>query len=161
MQAPGRGPSASPAAPPPRWKRRTGQIGHEILDLARRHRGGLFSTRFWSNQLVLWAMKDPALRVQLFRFVDVFPMLRSPAQVHDYLVDHLLQPGVKLPPGLDVALKVGGLAKGLLADAITAQIRGMAGHLIAGADAAAALPVLEKLWHEGIAFSVDLLGEAV
>ena len=38
--------------------------------------------------------------------------------------------------------------------------RAMAGNFIAGADAASALPTLQKLWNEGIAFSVDLLGEA-
>ena len=36
----------------------------------------------------------------------------------------------------------------------------MAGNFIAGVDAATALPTLKKLWGEGVAFSVDLLGEA-
>ena len=36
----------------------------------------------------------------------------------------------------------------------------MAEKFIAGTDAASALPQLKKLWQRGIAFSVDLLGEA-
>ena len=40
--------------------------------------------------------------MQLFRFIDVFPMLRTPALVHDYLTDYLSQPGVTLPPGMDL-----------------------------------------------------------
>ena len=36
----------------------------------------------------------------------------------------------------------------------------MAGNFIVGANAADALPVLEKLWKNGVGFSVDLLGEA-
>jgi len=40
------------------------------------------------------------------------------------------------------------------------QIEGMASRFIAGQDAAEALPALRELWDDGIAFSVDLLGEA-
>ena len=83
---------------------------------------GVFSARFWSDQLMNWAMKDPAFKVQLFRFVDVFPMLRTPALVHDYLIDYLSQPGVTLPPGMDLGLKAGGLAKGLMAKTIAGRI---------------------------------------
>ena len=36
----------------------------------------------------------------------------------------------------------------------------MASNFMAGMDAATALPYLQKLWNEGVAFSVDLLGEA-
>ena len=127
---------------------------------ARDYSSGVFSARFWNDQLMNWAMKDPAFKVQLFRFIDVFPMLRTPALVHDYLTDYLSQPGVTLPPGMDLGLKVGGLAKGLMAKTIAGRITAMAGNFIAGVDAATALPTLQKLWSEGVAFSVDLLGEA-
>jgi RHH-type proline utilization regulon transcriptional repressor/proline dehydrogenase/delta 1-pyrroline-5-carboxylate dehydrogenase len=40
------------------------------------------------------------------------------------------------------------------------QIEGMASKFIAGTDAASALPSLEKMWKNGLCFSVDLLGEA-
>ena len=43
---------------------------------------------------------------------------------------------------------------------VTSQITKMAERFIAGTDAASALPSLEKIWNEGVAFSVDLLGEA-
>ena len=141
-------------------QQRTLEIGGRLLAGARKHRKGLFSAGFWSDQLVSWTMKDPAFRTQLFRFIDVFPMLRSPEQIHDYLSDYLSQPGVTLPPGLDLGMKAGGLAKGLVAKTITDRIEAMAGNFIAGADAAAALPVLRGLWKQGVAFSVDLLGEA-
>jgi RHH-type proline utilization regulon transcriptional repressor/proline dehydrogenase/delta 1-pyrroline-5-carboxylate dehydrogenase len=36
----------------------------------------------------------------------------------------------------------------------------MAAKFIAGEDAESALPALRTLWDEGVAFSVDLLGEA-
>ncbi|MEY4770667.1 MAG: hypothetical protein RIQ40_1407, partial [Planctomycetota bacterium] len=64
------------------------------------------------------------------------------------------------PPGLDLGLKAGGLAKGLMTKTVSNQITGMASKFIAGTDAATALPKLRKMWEEGLAFSVDLLGEA-
>ena len=53
-------------------------------------------------------MKDPAFKVQLFRFVDVFPMLRDSRQVHEYLTECLSEPGVRLPGWMDLGLKAGG-----------------------------------------------------
>jgi RHH-type proline utilization regulon transcriptional repressor/proline dehydrogenase/delta 1-pyrroline-5-carboxylate dehydrogenase len=61
---------------------------------------------------------------------------------------------------MGLGLTAGGLAKGLMAKTIAGRITAMAGNFIAGTDAASALPILEKLWQQGIAFSVDLLGEA-
>ena len=141
-------------------QQRTLEIGGRLLAAARKHRKGFFSAGFWSDQLMAWTMKDPAFRTQLFRFIDVFPMLRSPEQIHDYLSDYLGQPGVTLPTGLDLGMKAGRLAKGLVAKTITDRIEAMASNFIAGADATAALPVVRQLWKQGVAFSVDLLGEA-
>ncbi len=141
-------------------QQRTLEIGGRLLAAARRHRKGFFSAGFWSDQLMAWTMKDAAFRTQLFRFIDVFPMLRSPEQIHDYLSDYLSQPGVSLPAGLDLGMKAGRLAKGLVAKTVADRIESMATNFIAGADATAALPVLHHLWKQGVAFSVDLLGEA-
>jgi RHH-type proline utilization regulon transcriptional repressor/proline dehydrogenase/delta 1-pyrroline-5-carboxylate dehydrogenase len=141
-------------------EQRTLEIGGKLLAASRTHRKGLFSAGFWSDQLVAWTMKDSGFRTQLFRFIDVFPMLHTPEQIHDYLTDYLTQPGMTLPAGLDLGLKAGGMAKGLVAKTIAGRIKGMAGNFIAGVDAKSALPVLRDLWKQGVAFSVDLLGEA-
>ncbi len=138
----------------------TQEIGRDLLAHARRHRAGVFSAKFWSDQLMNWAMKDPGFKLQLFRFVDVFPMLTTSRQVHDCLSDYLSQPGVTLPPGMDLGLKAGSLAKGIMSKTIANRITAMAANFIAGTDAASAVPKLRKLWKEGVAFSVDLLGEA-
>jgi RHH-type proline utilization regulon transcriptional repressor/proline dehydrogenase/delta 1-pyrroline-5-carboxylate dehydrogenase len=47
-----------------------------------------------------------------------------------------------------------------MAKTISNRITAMASNFMAGVDAATALPYLQKLWNEGVAFSVDLLGEA-
>src|SRR6476620_1776472 len=83
----------------------TQQIGRELIERARAHSTGFFSSRFWSDKLMEWATKDPAFKVQLFRFVDVFPMLKTPEQIHEYLTDYLSQPGVTVPAGMSLGLK--------------------------------------------------------
>ena len=136
------------------------EIGTGLLDRARSKKQSWLSTAFWSDKLMDWAMEDEDFKIQLFRFVDTFPTLVTPEQVHEHLVDYLSQPGVKLPPGLGIGLKAGGLAQGTMTKTVTSQITKMAKRFIAGTDASSALPELESIWNDGIAFSVDLLGEA-
>jgi RHH-type proline utilization regulon transcriptional repressor/proline dehydrogenase/delta 1-pyrroline-5-carboxylate dehydrogenase len=138
----------------------TKRIGTELLDAARSHKAGMLSAQFWSDKLMSWSMKDPGFKVQLFRFVDAFPTLTTPQQVHEHLVDYLSQPGVELPPGMALGMKAGGIAKGLMSKTVANQITSMAGKFIAGTNAADALPELRRSWNKGLGFSVDLLGEA-
>ncbi|MEO1007022.1 MAG: proline dehydrogenase family protein [Planctomycetota bacterium] len=135
-------------------------IGRDMLDRAHDHKAGLLSKSFYSDKLMDWSMRDHGFKVEMFRFVDTFPVLTTSDMVHEHLSDYLDQPHVKLPPGMDLGLKAGGMAKGLMTKTISGQIEGMARKFIAGTDAASALPGLKKLWADGIAFSVDLLGEA-
>ena len=75
--------------------------------------------------------------------IDAFPVIRHDSDlVHTHLVDYLSQPGVKLPPGMDIGVSAGGLAKGLFTRTMSGQIEGMARKFIAGEDAATALPML-------------------
>ncbi len=146
--------------PPVGDEARIHEIGADMLKKAHAQKAGLLSRAFWSDKLMDWSMKDHDFKVQLFRFVDAFPTLTTPEMVHDHLVDYLTQPGVTAPPGMDLGLRAGGVAKSLMTATISKQITGMAQRFIAGTDAASALPQLEKLWKGGYAFSVDLLGEA-
>ncbi len=136
------------------------RVGGELLAAARKHKSGLLSAKFYKDKLMDWSMKDHDFKVQLFRFVDTFPVLHTPEQVHEHLMDYLTQPGVKLPAGMDLGLKAGGVAKGMMTRTIAGQIESMAKTFIAGTDAAGALKGLRSMWDDGIAFSVDLLGEA-
>jgi RHH-type proline utilization regulon transcriptional repressor/proline dehydrogenase/delta 1-pyrroline-5-carboxylate dehydrogenase len=135
-------------------------IGERLLDLSRAKKQGWLSSAFWSDKLMDWAMQDEGFKIQLFRFVDTFPTLVTPEQVHEHLIDYLTQPEVTLPSGLGLGLKAGGIAQGTMTKTVTSQITKMAKRFIAGTDALSALPELESIWNEGVAFSVDLLGEA-
>jgi RHH-type transcriptional regulator, proline utilization regulon repressor / proline dehydrogenase / delta 1-pyrroline-5-carboxylate dehydrogenase len=145
-----------PAADAAELESSTTQIGRDLLHRARECQG----KGTWAEQVLTWALADPAFKVQLFRFVDVFPMLHTSAQVYDYLVDYLAQPGVTLPGWLGLGLKAGRLARGALAATVANRVTSLANQFIGGRDATAALPQLERLWNQGFAFSLDLLGEA-
>jgi len=134
------------------------EIGREWLAEAR----ALEATQRSSgrDRLMEWAMRDDAFRTQLFRFVDAFPTLRGARQIQQHLEDHLSQPGVQLPSWLDLGLSAGGLLPGVVARTTSHQIEAMAGRFIAGADEQGALSRLQDEWERGIAFSIDLLGEA-
>ncbi|MCW5757042.1 MAG: proline dehydrogenase family protein [Phycisphaeraceae bacterium] len=152
--------AAAASATPDPLHARIEAIGRDMLGRARGHKAGLLSKAFYSDKLMDWSMRDHGFKVEMFRFVDAFPVLTTSDMVHEHLVDYLGQDHVTMPPGLDLGLKAGGLAKGLLTRTISGQIEGMAKKFIAGTDAASALPGLGRLWEGGIAFSVDLLGEA-
>lgn len=135
-------------------------IGAEMLELSSQHRTSVLSKQFWSDKIMDWSMKDQDFKVQMFRFVDCFPMLRTADEIYDHLVDYMNQPGVTPPQVISTAIKAGKLAKGVASKTISSQIESMAKTFIAGTEAKSALPNLEKLWKNGISFSVDLLGEA-
>lgn len=135
-------------------------LGSDMLRRARAHKTGLLSAKFYSDKLMEWSMKDQNFKVQFFRFIDAFPTLRNSDAVYEHLMDYMSQPGVNPPDMIKASFKAGSLAKGVFTATMSSQIKGMAEKFIAGTDAVSSVPGLRKLWDDGIAFSVDLLGEA-
>src|ERR1041384_428639 len=135
---------------------RTQEIGRELLAACRANRG----STLWSEKLISWALSDERFKTELFRFVDVFPVLKTPEAIHRHLIEYVQEPGVQLPTGMSIAIKAGGLLKGTFAHTVTSQITAMAQRFIAGRDVPQAAADLEAQWKQNIGFSVDLLGEA-
>lgn len=144
------------------------QLDRQILGLGERfHREmagqtpGIFDRSYWEGRLMEWAMRDPAFKVDLLRFVDVLPALHSTGQMASHVREYLLKEGRDVPALLSVAIQAA--ASSLTAPVVTRTMRKnvalMAGKFILGADAEEALPKLKALWKEGMAFTVDLLGE--
>lgn len=135
-------------------------------DLFRRMKGqtpGLFDKAWWSGQVLEWAMRDDGFKTEMFRFVDVFPVLSTPEEVARHIQEYLLRPGINAPAVIKLALKgagLGRLATKVAAGQIARNLEGMARNFIAGADADSALTALADLRKQGQAFTVDLLGEA-
>src|SRR5688572_28523032 len=107
------------------------------------------------------ASRDAELRAALFRFVDVVPACRSLEDLARHLSAFLHEVDER-PPPLDAAIRMadsraGARALGLAA---TAGVRHMAHRFIVGETPEDALRLLADLWQQGVAASVDLLGEA-
>jgi RHH-type proline utilization regulon transcriptional repressor/proline dehydrogenase/delta 1-pyrroline-5-carboxylate dehydrogenase len=111
------------------------------------------------------ASQDAELKAALFRFVDVVPACRSLEDLSRHLVGFLRE--VDAPTGggrvpISAAMRMGNTRAGraTLGAAAAAGVRHMAHRFIVGEDPKAALGVLRDLWKDGVAASVDLLGEA-
>src|SRR5262245_31326025 len=57
----------------------------------------LFSPRWFDEQLMSWTMGLPALKVQLFRFIDCLPLLHTPAQISRHLREYFTEADDQLP----------------------------------------------------------------
>ena len=70
--------SKSPtAAQVKRVEQETQRIGHELWNQLDRRKPTVFERRWWLDHILEWAMQDESVKVQMFRFVDVLPMLKS------------------------------------------------------------------------------------
>jgi proline dehydrogenase len=105
--------------------------------------------------------QDQQLKAALFRFVDVTPACRNLDDLARHLTGFLEEVGDR-PPPLERAMKMGNSRAGrtALGAAAAAGVRHMAHRFIVGKSPEDALGVLRDLWKDGVAASVDLLGEA-
>lgn len=138
------------------------KTGTEIWRKMQGETPGVFNKAYWEGAILEWAMKDPSFKVDMFRFVDVFPTLQTKEQVTQHIEEYLLKDGRELPGLISAALKAAtaGLTAGIAQATMKKQIEGMANRFIVGANAKEALSELKKLHKDGIAFTVDLLGES-
>jgi RHH-type transcriptional regulator, proline utilization regulon repressor / proline dehydrogenase / delta 1-pyrroline-5-carboxylate dehydrogenase len=137
------------------------KIGREIYSLMGEEVPALFDKRRWTGKIMEWVMKDEELKVPLFRFVDVLPSLKSDDLVirllNEYFSDVETAPLMK---GLGFVSGKGFLPH-LAGKLIRSNVESMARQFIAGRSPEDGLPSLENLRKEGLAVSVDLLGEEV
>ncbi len=107
------------------------------------------------------ASSDAELKAALFRFVDVVPACRNLDDLARHLTAFLGEIEGP-PPPIGVAMKMGNSKAGrtALGMAAAAGVRRMAQRFIVGEDPKAALGDLKDLWKDGVASTVDLLGEA-
>nr|MBA2752714.1 bifunctional proline dehydrogenase/L-glutamate gamma-semialdehyde dehydrogenase [Actinomycetota bacterium] len=97
---------------------------------------------------------------QLFRFVDVFPALRGDADVLRHVQEYF--EGTEVPKLLEHGVHMAGTVPfgGKMSAAVARRnIERMGQQFIVGQSPAEAIEGLHRLWQEGSAFTVDLLGE--
>lgn len=105
--------------------------------------------------------RDAELRAALFRFVDVVPACRSVDDLAAHLTGFLGEVGTETPP-LRAAMRMGDSRAGraALGRAAAAGVKHMARRFIVAPSPDEARGTLRRLWRDGTAASVDLLGEA-
>jgi RHH-type proline utilization regulon transcriptional repressor/proline dehydrogenase/delta 1-pyrroline-5-carboxylate dehydrogenase len=146
-----------------RVEQRTREIGRSLFaDIGRGP--SPFDRGWWDDRMMSLSMDDPEVKVQLFRFIDALPALARPESVVSHLKDYLDQAGDKVPWWLRLAVEVAP-AGTLRGEALALGARVGAGHMarrfIAGATPTEAFHTVLGLRRKGLAFTADLLGEAV
>jgi len=142
-------------------------IAKELLAATRENRSFLAQMRDrmrWDDKLLAWTMGNPGLRVQLFRFIDCLPALRSKAEVARHLQEYLADESVELPAALKTMLNFtnpDSMPGQLAATTVSTAVEALAHKYIAGETIEQVIKTLERLRKDKMAFTVDLLGEAV
>ena len=147
-----------------RIEQRTQEIGHELFGRVQHRSPSIFHGRWWEDRLMSWAMGDEAVKVQMFRFVDVLPMLKDHNSIARHLDEYFEQVRDHLPwaarLGLDLSTSNTILSRALAFNARTNAAR-MARRFIAGSNVDEVLASVRRLRRNQFAFTLDLLGESV
>ncbi len=138
------------------------QFGHTLATQAHHHAPKVWDYRWWTDLILDWGTRDEHFKVQLFRFIDVLPSLKTDEQFIRILQEYFLE-----VPSLPVPFRwllsqcsrnpiTGRVGTRLL----RRQLLRMAYTFMAGDSIAQAQPTLTRLWNNQCTTSVDLLGEA-
>ena len=135
--------------------------GCSIFEDIKADKDSLFDKQYWLGKLMDWVMKDPEFKIDLFRFVDVLPMLSSGDQVSKHIKEYLQKGDREVPMLMNTALKAAtfSFTQGIAAKAIRKNVSEMAQKFIAGSNVLEAQATIKRLDAEGFCFTVDLLGE--
>jgi RHH-type proline utilization regulon transcriptional repressor/proline dehydrogenase/delta 1-pyrroline-5-carboxylate dehydrogenase len=138
--------------------RRTGQrlfqlIGDEVPPL--------FHKDSWAGRVIAQCAKDEGFKTDFLRFTDVLPSLKEAETLAEHLIEYFGRPEQRVP--LDLKLRFTRISPACLkgAESVSREIQGMMKAFIAPAAPGEALPLLRGLRDRGMAFSADVLGEAV
>jgi len=145
-------------------EQRTQELGQQIWGLLERREPSMFEKRWWDDRILAWAMADESVKVQMFRFVDVLPMLRSHKSIVRHLHEYFEDVRKHLPwaarIGLELSQPNSVLGRALALNA-RSNARRMASRFIAGSSIEEVHCTIDRLRSENFTFTLDLLGEAV
>jgi RHH-type transcriptional regulator, proline utilization regulon repressor / proline dehydrogenase / delta 1-pyrroline-5-carboxylate dehydrogenase len=137
--------------------------GREFFSSISGEKPSLFNKGAWMGRVMDWCMKNEAFKVQLFRFVDVFPSLTTGKLLTDHIREYFGEEQ-QMPPVLATGAKVAGMlgsfGGAVLGKVLSSNIHEMARQFIVGENTGEAIGNLERLRKDGFAFVVDVLGEA-
>ena len=135
-------------------------LARRIAELGAGEKARVYNMSWWSERMLGWAMSHPSFKTQLFRFVDVFPATSGDADVLRHIDEYFEDADAPkvMELGIDLAERL-PLGPRVSAGVARRNIERMAHQFIVGSTAAEAVDGLHRLWRQGSAFTVDLLGE--
>lgn len=140
------------------------ETGLRLYSLMEGESRSVFRKEYWTGKLFEWCMHNEPFKVQMFRFIDVFPYLRTSDSVIRHIREYFSDPALNFPSALDWGIKFISpkwMTSRIIARSIAKNINKVAGQFIIGATPEDSLGGLKALRSRGLAFSIDLLGEAV
>ncbi|MBD1925477.1 L-glutamate gamma-semialdehyde dehydrogenase [Trichocoleus sp. FACHB-90] len=149
------------------YELKTQEIAKQLLAATRENKSFFAQMRDqmrWDDKLLAWAMASPGLRVQLFRFIDTLPALRSKPEVARHLQEYLGDESVELPTALKGMLNFASpdsMPGTVAATTVNTAVETLAHKYIAGENIKQVIKTVESLRKQKMAFTIDLLGEAV
>jgi len=149
------------------YEAKTQEIAKQLLAATQENRSFFASLRDqmrWDDKLLAWAMSNPGLRVQLFRFIDTLPALHSKSEIASHLQEYLGDESVELPAALKGMLNFANpdsVPGQVAATTVGTAVETLAHKYIAGENIKQVIKTVERLRKEKMAFTIDLLGEAV
>ncbi|MEW6137312.1 MAG: proline dehydrogenase family protein [Thermodesulfobacteriota bacterium] len=142
-------------------ERKTDEIQRSLYSLVRGEVPSLFDTGTWKGKVMEWAMRDESVKIPLFRFIDALPSV-----THDSGVVRLLNEYFENVQDSPLVIKRGlrslagtGILPSVAGRIIRSRVASFGRQFIAGRDAEDAENALRSLRDEGLAFTIDLLGE--
>jgi RHH-type proline utilization regulon transcriptional repressor/proline dehydrogenase/delta 1-pyrroline-5-carboxylate dehydrogenase len=140
------------------------QFGRVLFDGLEGFHPPLFSSDWWQEQWLRSIVNRPSLKTQLFRLIDVLPMLNRDSALVRHLREYLELAEADLPRWLVRLVRAlpehGPLAR-LVAWLARRQALLTARQFIAGETLAEAIAAISRLRQRRLSWTLDLLGEAV
>lgn len=149
------------------YESKTQEIARQLITATREGRSLFAQMRDqmrWDDKLLNWTMGNPGLRVQLFRFIDCLPALRSKPEIARHLQEYLSQEDVELPGALKGMLNFANadsMPGQIAATTVSTAVETLAQKYISGEAIGQVIKTIERLRKDKMTFTVDLLGEAV
>ena len=138
--------------------------GRDLFASIGSEKPSLFDKNRWTGMVMDWCMKNEDFKVQLFRFIDVFPCLTTTELLARHIQEYFGAADQDIPAILKWGARgarLGGTIGGkVLHAAIRHNIQDMARQFIIGDNLRTAVENLGELRGQGFAFVVDVLGEA-
>ena len=132
------------------------KLGSELLKESETKDTVFFKKNWWYQKILAWTLQKQSLKSNLFRFIDVLPNLSSDKAFLSHWKEYFKEDELGF-----ISSGLGRLAPSLFVKSLRKQITQVARMFITGSCPEESLKVISKNWEQGLAFSLDILGEEI